>query len=139
MQNETATVIEITQRGTPGKSYGIQIPRTIHAAAKELQAASKRAGFRPSLPDIYVHLAWKGLAAVDRGEVPVFAEMGIQPTSDFVGTAIAYPGGLFDGMLEIQAAIKRGDIPSKRLAAMPSKPISMRCIFITLIQLGLKQ
>lgn len=119
----------------------IQIPAEIHARVKAYRdknfdkEAIKRGLRRPALAELFVHFAWLGINEIYRGEKPIFIERGVQPKTAFIGCKIAYPPGLPEIMQEILTRIKEGEFQSRPKA--PKTVVSMRCIFIMLVELGI--
>lgn len=123
----------------------IQIPADIHARVKayrdtnmsHIHALIKRNIRKPTLADCFVHFAFKGIEKILLHDAkPTFVERGVQPKTRFVGCKIAYPVQLRAHMQEILIRIKSGEFESR--PKPPKTVVSMRCIFITLVELGLK-
>lgn len=127
--------------GNHASAPTIQIPAEIHARVRAYRdknfdkAAIKRGLRRPALAELFVHFAWLGINEIYRGEKPIFIERGVKPKTGFIGCKIAYPPGLPDIMQEILTSIKAGEFESR--PKPPKTVVSMRCIFITLVEIGI--
>lgn len=103
---------------TDADSVQVFIPKHVHRYARELKDLDDRpTRQKPTLPDVYVHLARQGFAAVKKGVVkPEFREIGRQPGA--VSAQIKYPPDLHKQLKKIKGM----------------KNISVMSIFVTLIQ-----
>lgn len=120
---------------------GVRIPLSLQ---KKVQAAKvaycKENGLKngqsPTLVDFYIHFANEGYAAIQEGAMPIFIERPKNPKTDYRGAVVCYPDDLKEKMREIQAAIAFGSFQSVPLPPF-KKPISILCVFVTLIETGI--
>jgi len=110
----------------------IFMPRDIHEMAVKCK---KRGGGVTTIGQLYLYFAHHGYAAMMGGARPVFTERGIQPREDFVRRMVVYGDALRADMDDLLARIKDGEFESR--PKHPKKTVSMKCVFITLVELGL--
>ena len=110
----------------------IFMPRDIHEMAVKCK---KRGGGVTTIGQLYLYFAHRGYAAMMGGARPVFTERGIQPREDFVRRMVIYGARLRANMADLLDRIKDGEFES--IPKHPKKTVSMKCVFITLVELGI--
>jgi hypothetical protein len=115
-----------------------QIPGHVRKHAKEMQEAFREdmdgAGVGrsnvPSLPDIYLHLVLLGLAKVDAGEKPEFAE--VKKPRGAVAARIKFPILTDNSIRSLKERAEKGEF-----AIAGSSEISLISVAVRLMELAI--